>query len=282
MEDDIRKVQLMQLGVLRTYMQVCERHDLRWYMIGGSLIGVLRHKGFIPWDDDIDIGMPRKDYDSFVRLRQEYPEGYGLTCHEDTEEWQFNFSQFVDEETEIEVRMNELPRKCHAWLDIFPIDGLPANGLRRWLHVKRILAYRYLTQMPNIRTQVDTHKVGRPLYERAVIKLLHAIPAGKLVPVGKCLSAMERALRKYDFDGSPYSGNMLGKNREREVVPQEWWGEARKMPFEDLMVNIPSNADAIERNIYGDYMRWPAEKDRVSHDVKIIKLRENGHDMAFP
>ena len=169
--NNVRKVQMTQMEILRLFMDICERHRLRWYMIGGSLIGVLRHKGFIPWDDDIDIGMPRKDYDKFVSLQAEYPDGYGLTCHGNTPEWQFNFSQFIDKEAEIEVLMNELPRKCHVWLDIFPIDGLPANGLRRWFHVKHILMYRYLVQIPNIRTQVDTHKVGRPWHEKLVIRL---------------------------------------------------------------------------------------------------------------
>ena len=271
--NNVRKVQMTQMEILRIFMGICERHRLRWYMIGGSLIGVLRHKGFIPWDDDIDIGMPRKDYDKFVSLQAEYPDGYGLTCHGNTPEWQFNFSQFIDKEAEIEVLMNELPRKCHVWLDIFPIDGLPANGLRRWFHVKHILMYRYLVQIPNIRTQVDTHKVGRPWHEKLVIRLLHVIPVSKLVSVDKCLSAMQRVLRKHDFDKSRYAGNMLGKYREREVVMQKWWGEPRKMPFENITVNVPSNADAINRHIYGDYMRWPVEKDRVSHDIKIIKLR---------
>ena len=94
--NNVRKVQMTQMEILRLFMDICERHRLRWYMIGGSLIGVLRHKGFIPWDDDIDIGMPRKDYDKFVSLQAEYPDGYGLTCHGNTPEWQFNFSQFID------------------------------------------------------------------------------------------------------------------------------------------------------------------------------------------
>ena len=199
--NNVRKVQMTQMEILRLFMDICERHILRWYMIGGSLIGVLRHKGFIPWDDDIDIGMPRKDYDKFVSLQAEYPDGYGLTCHGNTPEWQFNFSQFIDKAAEIEVLMNELPRKCHVWLDIFPLDGLPANGLRRWFHVKHILMYRYLVQIPNIRTQVDTHKVGRPWHEKLVIRLLHVIPVSKLVSVDKCLSAMQRVL-----------GNMISTN----------------------------------------------------------------------
>lgn len=277
MENNVRLVQSAQTEMLKRFMEFCRLHNLRWYMIGGSLIGVLRHKGFIPWDDDIDVGMPRRDYDRFIALQHELPAGYGLITHENNPEWQFNFAQFVDEEADIEVLMNELPRRCHVWIDVFPIDGLPAGRLAKWLHVKRILMYRYLVQIPNIRTQVDTHKVGRPWYEKLAIRMLHVIPVGRLVNAGKCLAAMNAALRKYDFDKSQYAGNMLGKYREKEVVPQRWWGEAVRMPFEQTEVNVPANADAIERNIYGDYMKWPAEKDRVSHDIKIIKLRNGRH-----
>ena len=252
----------------------CQKHHLRWYMIGGSLIGVLRHKGFIPWDDDIDVGMPRTDYDKFVSLQSEFPVGYTLTDRHNDAKWQFNFSQFVDNESEIIVHMNEKPRTCKIWIDVFPIDGLPSKGIKRWFHIKRVMWCRYLVQIPNIRTQVDTHKVGRPWYEKAIIKMLHILPLGALVNVDSVLGRMERILHLYSFDDAEWAGNLLGKQREKEVMKKEWWGNPIQLPFENIEVCCPMDSDKIERQLYGDYMTFPDEKDRVSHDIEIIKLRD--------
>lgn len=270
---NVRKVQLTQIEILKVFMNFCLENHLRWYMIGGSLIGVLRHKGFIPWDDDIDVGMPRVDYDKFVSLQSKFPNGYTLTDHHNDKNWQFNFSQFVDNESEIIVHMNETPRKCKIWIDVFPIDGLPSNSIKRWFHVRRIMRCRYLVQIPNLRTQVDTHKVGRPWYEKVAIKLLHFLPIGAFINVDSVLAKMERILHLYDFDNSEWAGNMLGKQRENEAMKKEWWGAPIQLPFENINVNCPFDADKIEHQLYGDYMTMPNEKDRVSHDIEIIKLR---------
>lgn len=268
-----RAVQLSQLSMLQIFIKICKKHNLRWYMIGGSLIGVLRHKGFIPWDDDIDIGMPRNDYDKFVSLQNDSIEpGYSVITHQNDKKWQFNFSRFVDDESEIIMHLTEIPQKCKIWIDVFPIDGLPTNKMLRWLHLKHILYLRYLVQIANVRNQV-AYKATRPWYEKVVIRILHFIPLGKLIDVNKTLSRMEKVLKKYDFCESLYAGNLLGKNREREITKTKWWGDPVSLPFENIMVNCPVDSDKIERNIYGDYMTLPDEKDRESHDIEIIKLR---------
>ena len=271
---NVKKVQNTQMHILKVFVDICNYYNLRWYMIGGSLIGVLRHKGFIPWDDDIDVGMPREDYDIFVSLQKEFPRGFSLTDRYSDRNWPFLFSQFVDNESEIVVHMNEEPRKCKVWIDVFPIDGLPSNSFARWFHVKKILICRYLIQIPNIRTQVDTHKVGRPWYEKLIIKMLHILPVGALINVEKTQDKLNELLHTYSFDSSSWAGNMLGKYREKEVMRKEWWGTPIKLPFESIEVNCPAEWDLIETKIYGDYMKWPAEKDRVSHDIEIIKLRQ--------
>lgn len=273
MESNVRKVQNVQLQILIDYMAFCKEHHLRYFVSGGSLIGVMRHKGFIPWDDDIDVMMPRSDYNKFVKLKNEYPKDYFLVDHETDPKWHFNFAQFVDNQSEIIVHMNEKPRMCKIWIDVFPLDGMPNNALLRWLHIKRILAYRYLIQIPNIRTQVDTHRVGRPFYEKCVIKLLHYIPLGKFINFDSVLKKMEKALEKYDYDKSGYVGNMLGKYREREVVPHNYFGQGKAMDFENIQVCCPDEPDLLLKHLYGEYMQLPPVKDRVSHDIEIIKLR---------
>lgn len=272
MESDIKKIQKIQLGILNAFISFCKDNNLRWYIIGGSLIGVLRHKGFIPWDDDIDLGMPRKDYDKFISLQKKYPSGYSLINHKTDKNWKFNFAQFVNNETDIIVNFNEQPRHCKIWIDIFPIDGLPENSFHRWLHMKHILYYRYLIQIANIRTQVDTHKVGRPFVEKLLLKLFHYIPMNKFINEDHILDKMTNLLKKYDFDDMKYAGNLLGKYREKEIVPKEYWDTPILLPFENIEVNCPKEYHKLQTQLYGNYMNLPPIDKRVSHDVTIIKL----------
>lgn len=270
---DNKRVQDLTMNTLNVLINYCEEHNLRYYFTGGALIGVLRHKGFIPWDDDIDLGLPRKDFDKLHELlSMDMPKGYGI-CNRFTDpNWHFAMSQFIDLESEIEINLAEQPRKAHIWIDIFPLDGLPDNKILRWFRVKHILLKRYMVQIAHITTQVDSHR-DRPTYEKVIIEFCKKVPVGKLFNTNKILDSLERLLRKSDFDKAEWCGNMLGRYREREIVRKEWFGTPKKAAFENEEVNIPENSDAILKCLYGDYMKLPPEKDRVAHGVKILKCR---------
>ena len=273
MEDSNKLVQKLTLNTLNVFIEFCEKHNLRYYFTGGALIGVLRHKGFIPWDDDIDVGMPRKDFDEFHRLIElEMPDGFGICNRYTDSNWHFAMSQFIDMESEIEIHLAEQPRKAHIWIDVFPLDGLPDNKVARWLRIKNILFHRYLVQIANINTQVDANR-ERPKYERIILTFCKVIPIGKVINTKKTINTLEKILRRSDFDTAEWCGNMLGRYREREVVKREWFGNPVKGNFEGVKVNIPVNSDVILRSLYGDYMKLPPEKDRVAHNVTIVKQR---------
>ena len=274
MNKEQQTVQKLTLETLKVFMGFCEKYHLRYYFTGGALIGVLRHHGFIPWDDDIDIGMPRRDFDRFHRLlKANMPEGYGICNRYTDKNWHFAMSQFIDLESEIEISLAEEPRLAHIWIDIFPLDGLPSNRIARWFRVKNIMFHRYLVQVANIKTQVDSHR-KRPIYEKAILSLFKIIPVGKLVDSDKVLNHMEKILRKNEFYKSKYCGNMLGRYREREVVPKKYFGTPKKGIFEGVEVNIPAMSHELQTALYGDYMKLPPENERVAHNVKVIKCRE--------
>ena len=274
MISDARAAQLLTLDLLKEFIRLCEENGLRYYMIGGSLIGVLRHRGFIPWDDDVDIGMPRRDYDRFLEIVSAQEDfGYGVCTWHNDPAWHFAFCQFVDLQTEIEIGLAEQTRRAHLWVDVFPLDGLPAQRGKRKRHVNRIMRYRYLIQLANIATQVDIHR-KRPWYESAILHICKALPMRRLIKTDKTLLKLEKTLRRYDFDTSLYAGNLLGRYRKREIVPKEYFGEPQKAPFEDIFVNIPQESDKLQTALYGNYMELPPEDQREGHYVKIIKTRE--------
>lgn len=269
-----QKIQQAELSLLKVFMDFCKQHNLRWYMVGGSLIGTMRHKGFVPWDDDIDIGMPRPDYDKFVNMQDQYPKGYSIMNHTNTPDWHFNFSQFCDDESEIIIHMNEKPRKCKVWIDIFPQDGSPNNKLHRWLHIKRIMMYRHLIQIANLRTQVKKNVETRPWYESLILKILHFVPVGILINSEKLLKKMDKHLRKHNYEGSVFAGNYLGRYREKGILPMKWWAPAVWRDFEDTQVSCPNDTDSLLTHFYGNYMKMPPEEKRISHYAEIVKLRE--------
>lgn len=270
------KVQELTCSLLEVFIDICEKNNLRYYFTGGALIGVLRHGGFIPWDDDIDVGMPRTDYDRFLEIFDDIvPQGYGICNRHTDKEWNFAMSQFIDLESKIEIDLAEKKRLAHIWIDVFPLDGLPSNKVSRWIRVKQILMYRYLVQLAHIETQVDSHR-KRPWYEKMVLFFFKKVPIGKALNTERLLDKLEKLLRKEDFYNAQYAGNMLGRYREKEVVPQAYFGMPKKGNFENIMVNIPEKSHELQTSLYGDYMKLPPEKDRVAHNVTIIKSRTKG------
>lgn len=270
---DSKKVQELTLNTLNVFIDYCKKHNLRYYLTGGALIGVIRHKGFIPWDDDIDLVMPRKDFDKLQELLKfEMPQGFGICNRFTDKNWHFGFSQFIDMKSEIEINLAYRPRIAHIWIDIYPLDGLPNNKVVRWFRVKNVLIKRYLVQIAHINTQVDSYR-KRPFYEKLILKFCQIFKIGKFINTKETISKMETILRKSNFDETNWCGNMLGRYREREIVPSEWFGKPVKAKFEGEIVNVPFKSHEILCAIYGDYMKLPPERDRVTHRVKIIKCR---------
>ncbi len=271
--DEIKTAQKLTLNVLKKFIEICEENNLRYYFTGGALIGVLRHGGFIPWDDDIDIGMPRKDYERFlVALDTEMPNGFGICNRFTDKNWHFLMSQFFDQQSEVEIDLASEKRRAHIWIDVFPLDGLPSNSIERWFRIKEILFYRYLIQLANISTQVDAHR-ERPILEQTILKIAKTLPLGKIIDTDKMLDKLEKLLCKTDFYNSQYAGNLLGRYRQREVVPTQYFGTPKQANFEGIMVNIPAMSDELQTALYGDYMEMPPEKDRVAHNIKILRCR---------
>ena len=272
--EEVKKVQQIALSLYKKFADICDANNLTFYFTGGALIGVKRHQGFIPWDDDIDIVMPRKDFDRFQEIAGDYAsEGYGVCNRWTDPNWHFAFLQFMDMRSEIEINLAEIPRRSSVWLDVYPIDGVPSGKIRRKLYVRYILFQRYKIQAAHIRTQSDSIR-KRALYERIIISVLKKLPMDKLINTNKVIDRMENKLRKYDMSKCEYSGNLLGRYREREIVPTKYWGVPNKEPFEECMVSTPHDGDAILRMIYGNYMKMPSKDMQVAHQVRVIRIRE--------
>ncbi|MCI1998802.1 MAG: LicD family protein [Olsenella sp.] len=272
-EHELTQTQALTLDLLKHVIGICDRQGIRYYVGGGACIGVVRHGGFIPWDDDVDLSLPREDFERFVSFVKSHPEdGYSICDRYSDPGWHFCMCQYVDTQSEIEIDLAAEKRKAHIWIDIFPLDGLPDSDGARWMHVKHIMELRYLIQLANVRTQVDAHR-QRPFIERAVIGASEALRLGEHIDSTKDMDRLDHTCKLYSFYKQKYCGNMLGRYREREVVPTAYFGEPRKALFEGFPVNIPERTDEYLTALYGDYMTLPPAEQRVAHNVRVLKAR---------
>ena len=128
-KEEQEKLKQIELNLLVCFKEICEKHKLDYFLTGGTLLGAVRHKGFIPWDDDIDVGMPREDYETFLRVASScLPDGIFLQTRKTDPEVPFNFAKLRDSRTTfIETSIKDLDINHGVYIDIFPIDYFPAS-----------------------------------------------------------------------------------------------------------------------------------------------------------
>ena len=142
---DCREMQTAELKILDSFLDICEKHRLRYYLNAGTLLGAVRHQGFIPWDDDIDVCMPRPDYERFLETAAKELAGR-LRLHwygnqEKDEHLQYS-CQIQDTGLPLVQKIAQQDKETYAWIDVFPLDGMPANPVKRKIHALRLLYLR--------------------------------------------------------------------------------------------------------------------------------------------
>ncbi|HFU4377316.1 TPA: phosphorylcholine transferase LicD [Streptococcus suis] len=255
MVSKVRKIQLKELELLKEFDKLCEKHNLKYYALGGTLLGAVRHKGFIPWDDDMDLGMPREDYDKFISLYfKELPSNFVLRVHEDN----LGNTSIMDKETKILFGNVE----CSPFIDIFPLDGFPKDGFEYWRHEKRILFYRMLSKL-SVADKLLERDRGK--LENTLVSVSKFLRLQNFINTSKVNEKLHNEIKKYSFDSSPLVGNILGTYREKELVPKDVFGEPQNLVFEEIYIKCHANPDAYLTNIYGDYMKLPKETEQLGH-----------------
>lgn len=258
--DDLYSVQTSAIGILKAFISICQKHGLRYYALYGTCLGAVRHQGFIPWDDDIDVGMPRRDYDKFMHIAQEeLPSQYFLQNYQTEKEYLQHFSKIRDTNTTfIETDVAHLHMNHGVYIDVYPLDGVPENQLFR-----KIL----YTRLKFLQLGIYGHYISdtRPLRLRS--KIVRQVMKSLYKPVQ--LHRKWHALAaQYDYDQSDlvcYYGS-----KSRHLIPREYFREGTEMKFEDLQVIVPGQYDKFLTTIYGNYMTLPPQEKQVSHHETLL------------
>ena len=277
MDESLRALQLKELDLLKFFQQVCRENNITYYALGGTLLGAVRHKGFIPWDDDIDVGIPRPDYDRLCKILEGLPESGNIKfrSYKNSEDCIRYFGHIEDTTFKV-VRHDKLKaEETYAWIDLFPLDAMPNNALLRKLKVFQVLVLRALFRFSCFDTLVDVHKKGRPLHEKILVWIGLHTPIQKYLDTKKCLFALERALTSTPYERSNYLVNAMGAYKFREMFHKDYYGDGRMYPFEDTKICGPVDYDFVCRQLYGDYMTPPKMDDRNHHGLETVDGAEN-------
>ena len=265
--EELRKLQLIELDMLQELKRICEKHKIKYYIIGGTLLGAKRHGGFIPWDDDIDVAMPRKDYDYFIsiagkELKAPIKVNHYTLKGSDTTKY---VAGVVNPEVIVyEDRATEFSQ--YVWIDILPIDALPNSWLGEKIYKFRTYYYRALSGFVNID---KIRSIKRKWYEEVLIKFARIVPIGKMLNLTKIRNKMDKMFRSQNYAKADFVGTFLGRYSFHEVVPKSYFGEGAMIDFEGIPFNAPEKLEEYLTHMYGDYMKLPPEDKRKPHIVKV-------------
>jgi len=266
--EELSKLKAIEINMLIEVKRICQRHGLRYFVIGGTCLGAVRHKNFIPWDDDIDIGMPRKDYNKFLKIAQaELPSHLFLQNYKTEKDFILNYSKIRNNKTTfVEKIVAHMDINHGAYIDIFPLDGVPKNRLIRKINNLRIkiLYLRLLLHYINDIGDVKFHR-------RAIIYIIKTFY--KEYNPYKLHEKIDSIVKKYNYDQCDLVKNYFGIWKEKEIIPREYFGIGCDLPFNSISVTAPIHYDKYLTNLYGDYMIPPPKEKQVSHhDTAVIDL----------
>ena len=255
----LRQLQLAELGIFMEIKRLCELNSLRYYLLGGSVLGAVRHKGFIPWDDDMDVAMPRPDYERFASIcATQLDEHFWWQSYRTEDHYPLVFGKLLRcGTTLLQQPTQHLPFRHSVNVDVFPLDGIPQSRLTRLVH-------RNALKLCEMRLSSDIRRSG---LKRFPVALTRVIPRRLAIALFEILAP------RFDYDSSRAVVNHGGAwGYDREAVPREWFGDGEELEFEGLAVRCPKEWDAYLTHVYGDYMTPPPEKERRSHH-ELTSLR---------
>jgi len=262
--DRLKQLELMILQDIHTF---CVEHNIKYYLVGGTLLGAVRHKGFIPWDDDIDIGMFREDYDRFLKLCcAELPQKYYIQSYENEKQFWLPFAKVRLNGTVFdETATKHLPSHKGIYIDIFPIDN-----------VKREASFFQTAQADIVKYLKIANYSRQGIAKELSFKTKVLCAASKVCSVSRINRHINSLMKAYNKKPTDYCVN-LGSNYsyKKQTMPKDYYGEPVLLPFEGNQFFAPKQYQEVLTKIYGDYMKLPPEDKRVSlHYIERIDFGE--------
>ena len=255
--DQTEAMQQTELEIFKVFISVCEKLNIKYYLIAGTLLGAVRHQGFIPWDDDIDVGIFREDYERFVAEAPALlPPHLFLQTRQSDPEYPHVFAKIRNSNTAfIETSVKKRKMNHGMFIDVFPIDGYSETKMHSFsAKVKSVLINSRISYAYDI----------APSWKIRLIR-----PFSRLLypSVSDALDAKERIFQS--APGSDLVANFSGIYGQREIMPADWYGNGAQLTFGDVTAKVPVEYHKWLTQVYGDYMQLPPEDKRATHHQTV-------------
>jgi len=275
MNEQLLEYQNCVYKILIDFHHFCKEQGLTYYLSSGSLLGAVRHGGFIPWDDDIDVSMPRDDYEKLLsHYSPRLPDHLKLMYYKNAEHFYMNFAKIVNNNTTVVEEYANSYRVEGAYIDVFPIDGAGKTYQKgKW---RRFVA-EPLIRMSRWSAYPKEVLKGLKRWQSAIIRVAFIFKSPKYY------DWLVNFLKRKPYSNSEYVAVYVGNYKYKEIMPWKIYGNPIKIKFIDFYFDAPEDIHGFLKHKYGEnYMELPPEEKRISrHKLVYVNINQSYRDFNF-
>ncbi len=248
-EIGLKEMQQIELAMLIELDRICRKHDLRYYIDGGTLLGAMCYEGFIPWDDDIDIKMPRPDYERLIGFAQELPK-YIMMRVPTEKDCEYTFIKLIDTRTVMIENAGSRTKQSGVYIDILPMDGHPDDGPGYEKHLKKLSRLNTL-----FHNSIDNFSVMK--HSSSIVTQTKGFIYSKAFTPWKLICRLTETAKKYSYDECSRVGLLIEGDPIRERFDKGWLEPSATLEFEGHMLPAPCGYRRHLEIFYGDHVTKP-------------------------
>lgn len=272
----LRKIDLQEchqhlLQIAQCFDILCTKHQIPYFMLGGTMLGAIRHKGFIPWDDDMDFGIPRPYFQKFIEIAQiELPNRYEVLTKKNASAIKKGFIKIQLKGSKVIEKVFESENKDFyngISIDIFPLDGVKKDSFIDKLHDKYIFFL----------IRIHEGQFCSLSIRKGLKKIIAAIIKGLPIHEKRLADYIDKLIQLKKYEECDYVANYYGHWKEKETINKKIFGQCKRYPFETLSLKGVEQWDNYLTALYGNYMQLPPKEQQITHADDIYIKDKNTH-----